>query len=111
MIGAVGRRSVRGRGARRPARRGVTLELETSDEPTGVALIQVDDDGETTISVASGANATVRVSELPPHDAVLCQLEISDEAVLAAGRGAPASFLPSTPRPPGPLPSTPISQS
>ena len=49
-----------------------------------MALIQVDADGETTIAVAPGANATLGAVDLPPHDAVLCQLEIPDDAVLAA---------------------------
>ena len=63
---------------------GVTLELHETDRPTGVAVIQVDDGGETTISVAPGANAALGAVELPPHDAVLCQLEVPDAAVLSA---------------------------
>jgi ribokinase len=63
---------------------GVELLLQSRDAPTGVALIQVDVEGETTIAVAPGANANVAPVELPPHDAVLCQLEIPDEAVLQA---------------------------
>ena len=84
MIGAVGRDPFADEALAGLREAGVTLELEVGDEPTGVALIQVDDQGETTISVASGANATVGVTELPAHDAVLCQLEVPDEAVLAA---------------------------
>jgi ribokinase len=63
---------------------GVTLELRVVKEPTGVALIQVDAVGETTIAVAPGANAHLGEVELPPHDAVLCQLEVPDEAVVSA---------------------------
>ena len=63
---------------------GVELVLQEREEPTGVALIQVDAEGETTIAVAPGANATLGAIDLPPHDAVLCQLEIPDDAVLAA---------------------------
>jgi ribokinase len=63
---------------------GVTLELTVVEEPTGVALIQVDGAGETTITVAPGANALLGEVELPPHDAVLCQLEVPDEAVVSA---------------------------
>ena len=63
---------------------GVELVLQETDAPTGVALIQVDAAGETTIAVAPGANATLGAVDLPPHDAVLCQLEIPDEAVLGA---------------------------
>ena len=62
------------------------------DEPTGVALIQVDATGETTISVAPGANATLGAVELPAHDAVLCQLEVPDEAVLAAWEACTGLF-------------------
>jgi ribokinase len=62
----------------------VELVLQETDVPTGVALIQVDAAGETTIAVAPGANATLGAVDLPPHDAVLCQLEIPDEAVLGA---------------------------
>jgi ribokinase len=44
----------------------------------------VDAEGENQIVVAPGANWTLGEVELPPHDAVLCQLEIPDEAVLSA---------------------------
>jgi len=71
---------------------GVELVLHESDQPTGVALIQVDAEGETTISVAPGANASLGAIELPPHDAVLCQLEIPDEAVLSAWEECAALF-------------------
>ncbi len=63
---------------------GVALELVESPEATGVALIQVDGRGETTIAVVPGANATLGAVTLPPHDAVLCQLEIPDPAVVSA---------------------------
>jgi ribokinase len=62
----------------------VTLQLAEGDDPTGVAVIQVDAQGETTIAVAPGANGTLGAVELPPHDAVLCQLEVPDAAVLSA---------------------------
>ena len=71
---------------------GVTLHLTEADEPTGVAVIQVDAEGETTIAVAPGANAALGVVELPPHDAVLCQLEVPDEAVLAAWEACTGLF-------------------
>ena len=63
---------------------GVTLELRTVAEPTGVALILVDASGENEIVVAPGANSTLAEVELPAHDAVLCQLEVSDAAVFSA---------------------------
>jgi ribokinase len=63
------------------------------DEPgahTGVALILVDDDGENQIVVAPGANAYLSPTdvEVGDADAVLCQLEIPDEAVAEAARQA-----------------------
>ena len=63
---------------------GVDLELQVVDEPTGVALVLVDSLGETEIVVAPGANATLGEIRLPDHDAVLCQLEVPDQAVLSA---------------------------
>ncbi len=71
---------------------GVVLDLRVVDAPTGVALIQVDAGGETTIVVAPGANAELGAVELPPHDAVLCQLECPDEAVLSAWEGCTGLF-------------------
>jgi ribokinase len=84
MIGAVGRdaEAVEALAGLREA--GVALELAESDEPTGVALILVDDGGETQIVVAPGANRDLGEVVLPEHDAVLCQLEIPDAALEAA---------------------------
>ncbi len=84
MIAAVGRDPMAEEALAGLREAGVQLELQIVDEPTGVALIQVDDAGETTIVVASGANDMLDRVELPPHDAVLCQLEVPDKAVLAA---------------------------
>ena len=55
--------------------------------PTGVALIAVSPEGENQITVASGANAQVSESDamgLPMCDAVLCQLEVPVQVVIAA---------------------------
>jgi ribokinase len=65
---------------------GVELDLQPNNEPTGVALITVDAQGETTIAVAPGANRSLQPR--PVTGAVLCQLEIPDEPVLAAAREA-----------------------
>ena len=64
---------------------GVELELERAGE-TGVALIFVDDGGETEIVVVPGANALVTPRTV--EGAVLCQLEVPNEVVLAAAREA-----------------------
>jgi ribokinase len=55
-------------------------------------VILVDAAGETMIAVAPGANATLGAVELPPHDVVLCQLEVPDEAVLSAWEGCTGLF-------------------
>jgi ribokinase len=56
------------------------------DGESGVALIFVDAEGENVIVVAPGANA--RLEPQPATGAVLCQLEIPDEPVLAAAHDA-----------------------
>jgi ribokinase len=70
--------------------------LGTSDSPTGVAQIWVDDAGENAITVASGANADVdaafvteglRAIAVDPA-LVLANLEIPDDAVAAAAEAA-----------------------
>ncbi len=92
MVGAIGRDAAAEDALAGLRQADVTLRLEQSDEHTGVALIQVDATGETTIAVAPGANAALGPVELPAHDAVLCQLEIPDEAVLSAWEGASGMF-------------------
>jgi ribokinase len=67
-----------------PEEAGLTVQATRVDEPTGVALILVDAAGENQIAVAPGANATLGEVELPPADAVLCQLEVPDVAVASA---------------------------
>ena len=84
MVAAVGRDANADDALAGLGEAGVTLQLLEGDEPTGVALIQVDARGETTIAVAPGANDALDAVELPPHDAVLCQLEVPDAAVLSA---------------------------
>ena len=84
MIAAVGRDAMADEALAGLRDAGVVLQLVESGEPTGVALIQVDAEGETTIAVAPGANGALAQVELPPHDAVLCQLEVPDAAVLSA---------------------------
>ena len=71
---------------------GVILDLRAAEEPTGVAVILVDAAGENEIVVAPGANSTLTEVELPAHDAVLCQLEIRDEAVTSAWEGCTGLF-------------------
>ena len=92
LIGAVGRDAPAEEALSGLRQAGVALQLAEAAEPTGVALIQVDTAGETTIAVAPGANGTLGSVELPEHDAVLCQLEVPDEAVLSAWEAATGLF-------------------
>jgi ribokinase len=92
LIGAVGRDTVAEEALVGLREAGVALQLLESEEHTGVALIQVDAGGETTISVAPGANGSLGPVELPQHDAVLCQLEVPDIAVEAAWEACTGVF-------------------
>ena len=84
MIGAVGDDAFAAEALSGLRGAGVELVLTTATEATGVALIYVDEAGENEIVVAPGANWALEEVELPRHDAVLCQLEIPDKAVLSA---------------------------
>jgi len=64
---------------------GVELELKR-EGTTGIAMILVAADGENQIVVVPGANA--HVAPVSPGGAVLCQLEVPDDVVVAAARGA-----------------------
>ncbi len=92
MIASVGRDPFAAEALAGLQEAGVALQLAEADAPTGVAVIQVDAEGETTIAVAPGANGALASVELPPHDAVLCQLEVPDEAVLAAWEACTGLF-------------------
>jgi ribokinase len=97
MVGLVGDDDL-GREARADlSERGVDLsQLGTGVASTGVALIIVDDDGENLIAVASGANGELTSQSVTAAFAaidetsavVLSDLEIPDEAVLAAAEAA-----------------------
>ncbi|MEJ6488888.1 ribokinase [Leucobacter sp. USCH14] len=72
--------------------------VRTVDEPTGVALICVDANGENQISVCPGANAAVAVQgpdsadAFAPGEAVLVQLEVPMAAVVDAARACTGFF-------------------
>jgi ribokinase len=92
LIAAVGRDAFAAEALAGLRAAGVELDLREVDEPTGVALITVDGEGETTIVVSPGANALVGGFDVPPCDAVLCQQEIPDDAVIAAWEQATGIF-------------------
>ena len=69
--------------------------VTTAGAATGVALIAIDAAGENQIAVAPGANHRLGPGDfdVAGFDAVLCQMEISDAALMAAADGATGLFL------------------
>src|SRR5437867_3194242 len=88
FIGCVGRDAFAEEALAGLREAGVELAVRTVDEPTGVAVILVDADGENQIAVAPGANTRVGGFDVGDVDAVLCQLEVPDEAVAEAAAQA-----------------------
>jgi ribokinase len=99
MVGCVGRDSFAEEALAGLREAGVEEGWLVRDAPTGVALITVDGDGETTIVVAPGANELLEPGdlELGATDAVLCQQEIPAETVARAAELAPRFFLNAAP--------------
>ncbi len=99
MVGAVGSDAFAGEALVGLREAGVRDRWLPKDAPTGIALITVDEVGETTIVVAPGANAELRPEELSllPDEAVLCQQEIPAETVARAAEVAPRFFLNAAP--------------
>ncbi|MDX6475765.1 MAG: ribokinase, partial [Gaiellaceae bacterium] len=85
MIGAVGTDPFAEEALAGLRSAGVELSLQ-QEGTTGIAVILVAADGENQIVVVPGANAQVEPQS--PGGAVLSQLEVPDEVVLAAARGA-----------------------
>ena len=81
MVGAVGGDSAAEEALAGLREAGVDLDVAELDEPTGIAIVLVDSDGENQIVVVSGANERVRVTRAERWAAGLCQLEISDRAI------------------------------
>jgi ribokinase len=67
-----------------------TTGVARDDGESGVALILVDETAETVIVVAPGANRRLAPEDIDvgEADAVMCQLEISADAIAAAAMGA-----------------------
>ena len=99
MVGCVGRDEVAVEALAGLREAAVEERWLVKNTPTGIALVTVDAAGETTIVVASGANAELRPDDLAlgEADAVLCQQEIPAETVARAGELAPRFFLNAAP--------------
>lgn len=99
MVGCVGRDEFAEPALAGLREAGVEERWLVKDPPSGVALITVDAEGETTIVVAPGANAELRPDDvaLGDADAVLCQQEIPPETVARAAELAPRFFLNAAP--------------
>jgi ribokinase len=82
MVGAVGRDALAAEALAGLREAGVELAIREVDEPTGIAIILVADDGENQIVVVPGANAAVEGFSSSGN--VLCQLEIPDAALQEA---------------------------
>jgi ribokinase len=85
LVGAVGDDTAADEALANLRDAGVALDLERLGS-TGIAMILVAADGENQIVVVPGANALVTPRTV--EGAVLCQLEVPDEVVLAAAREA-----------------------
>jgi len=103
MVGAVGNDTFATEALAGLREAGVEDRLLAKDAPTGVALITVDAEGETTIVVSPGANAELRPDELSllPDEPMLCQQEIPADTVARAAAEAPRFFLNAAPARPG----------
>jgi len=99
MVGCVGRDEVAVEALAGLHEAAVEERWLVKNTTTGIALVTVDAAGETTIVVASGANAELRPDDLAlgEADAVLCQQEIPAETVARAGELAPRFFLNAAP--------------
>jgi ribokinase len=90
MLGAVGRDAHGDESLAALAAEGIDVSrVRRVDEPTGVALITVDPNGENQIAVAPGANRLVaadalELAEPPPGTVLLASLEVPMAAVAAA---------------------------
>ena len=99
LVGSVGRDELAVAALAGLRAAGVEERWIVKDAPTGIALVTVDDAGETTIVVAPGANGELRPDDLALEDAdaVLCQQEIPAETVARAAELAPRFFLNAAP--------------
>jgi ribokinase len=95
FVGAVGRDAFADLALAELRAAGVDLGgLQVADASTGIALILVDEAGENQIVVVPGANHALDAAavEVGEPDALVCQLEVLDDAIEAALRRSDAFF-------------------
>jgi len=95
FIGRVGNDEYAGLATRGLEEAGVNLSLQVDDEEsTGIALVVVDWEGENQIVVVPGVNKRLDpdVIAVGETDALICQLEIEDNAIEAAAGQTDAFF-------------------
>jgi ribokinase len=95
FVGAVGREDFADLALAELRAAGVDLSgLQVADGPTGIALVLVDEAGENQIVVVPGANHALDPAgiDVGAPDALVCQLEVRDEAIEAALRRMDAFF-------------------
>jgi ribokinase len=96
FVGAVGEDDFGRRAVSELRAAGVDLTgLQVVQAPTGIALILVDDGGENQIVVMPGANHALVPAgvDVGAPDALVCQLEIQDDAIEAGMRQTPDAFF------------------
>jgi ribokinase len=96
FVGAIGEDDFGRRAVSELRAAGVDLTgLQVVQAPTGIALILVDDGGENQIVVMPGANHALAPAgvEVGAPDALVCQLEIQDDAIEAGLRRTPDAFF------------------
>jgi ribokinase len=105
FVGCVGRDAFGAELLNKLRHDGVAVDrVRRSDLPTGVALITIDDRGQNTIVVASGANSATLPIEVGPDEVGCLQLEVPMETVEATIAGSRGTIL-LDPAPAQPLPS------
>jgi ribokinase len=99
FIGAVGRDATGNELVSRLGSEGVDVaSVQVVAEPSGTAMVTVDEEGENTIVVAAGANWCVRIDDggrdlLARSDVVLSQLEVPMDIIAEVGRATRGRFV------------------
>ena len=98
LVAAIGADDFGRHAAEALAGAGVEARLKVTAEPTGVAMILVDAEGENSIVVSPGANAQLTADDVAGvSGAILCQLEVPVETVAATAERSERFFFNAAP--------------